>query len=121
MRADLNVTPIRDAAVIAADHLRHSRDAVQVAFAPGDSTLYQVLVARPAAAPITGEALWAATFEHIVVPLNPPGRAMRWDPRVGPPHWSWVQERIVDHEHTARVIAGFLRLLWGEMHGEVTG
>lgn len=122
LRADLNVDTIRDAAFATAEQLRHVANTAQVSFAPGDATTYQILVARDMGAAQIGRThLFAVHPEWVVVLLNFEGRPMAWNPRMGPPHWTYVVEHMCDHEHTAKVVAAFCRLLWDEMRAEVTG
>lgn len=116
LRPDLSVEAIYVAAEQTATVLGVA-DFAQVAFAPGDATQYQLLVARPSPELRVGSLPWFASRMDevdgalIVVPLNLPGCAIVWQPMTTKPEQIEGRRRLTDHEHTAEVYAAFLTLL----------
>lgn len=102
-------------AAFTADQLATSPTVI-VSLTPGDATVYHVLIVRQATViPAGDEYPFAQAGEWIVSLLNLDGNSYPWAPQVGPPHWTYVLGKWTEHEHTAKVLAAFLRLLWDEL------
>lgn len=93
-------------------------EAVEVGFAPGDATQYQLLFVKLP----TMRAGSLPFFTHVndagsllVVPLNLPGRPMVWRPARTVPGEIMSSHGLTTHERTGDVYAAFLSFLAREL------
>lgn len=112
LRSDLRVEPIAVAAIQAAEMLAVDQ-LVEVAFAPGDATQYQLLLVQLPQIRVGSLPFFTRATDTglLVVPLNLPGRPLVWDPRPTWPAEVTAHHALTDHQHTGEVYAAFLTLL----------
>lgn len=115
----VDLTEVLCVAMGAADFLRGGQRAVEASIAPGDSTAYRIVLARPQAfiSSNTADRYQAVgPGELLVTMLSPEVGAYVWGPENSDwTTWEYVAEHWGCGEWTARVLAAFLNMLRDEL------